>query len=106
MRLLTLAAGFATGYVLGTRAGREKFEQIAATARKAAGSPAVTQAQSRAKALLDTGADRAGPAVADKRPRAAGVVPPDEPVAGNRPDPLLPAETPSRPVTYTGETLP
>lgn len=34
MALMKLAAGLAVGYVLGTRAGRERYEQIAATARQ------------------------------------------------------------------------
>ncbi|MBB2946678.1 hypothetical protein FB565_006446 [Actinoplanes lutulentus] len=100
IRLVTLAAGFATGYVLGTRAGREKYEQIAAAARKVSGSPTLTRAQSSAKALLDAGVDPA-----DTRPRAAGVVKSDEPVAGARPAPLYETDTPSGPTTYTGGTL-
>jgi hypothetical protein len=39
-RIVSLAAGVAVGYVLGSRAGREKYEQIAAAARRYAGSPA------------------------------------------------------------------
>jgi hypothetical protein len=45
----------AVGYVLGSRAGREKYEQIVAATRKAQGHPAVTQAREKAKALLSTG---------------------------------------------------
>ncbi|GIF21763.1 hypothetical protein BJ973_004789 [Actinoplanes tereljensis] len=55
MKVLKLATGFAVGYVLGSRAGREKFEQIAATARKVRESPTVIQAQEKAKTLLGTG---------------------------------------------------
>ena len=40
MNKLTLLAGIAIGYVLGARAGRERYEQIAAGARKVAGQPA------------------------------------------------------------------
>ena len=43
MRYVKLAAGLAAGYVLGARAGRERYEQIAATARKVRGAPAVTE---------------------------------------------------------------
>jgi len=39
-RIVSLAAGVAVGYVLGSRAGREKYEQIAAAARRYAGQPA------------------------------------------------------------------
>lgn len=48
-RIVSLAAGVAVGYVLGSRAGRDKYEQIAAAARRYAGSPAAEG--------LDTGAD-------------------------------------------------
>ncbi len=54
MKVLKLAAGLAVGYVLGSRAGRDKYEQIVATARKAQNHPAVTQAQDKAKQLLST----------------------------------------------------
>ena len=57
MRILTLAAGVAAGYVLGSKAGREKYEQIAATARKVNSHPTVVQAQEKAKGYLQSGAD-------------------------------------------------
>ncbi|WP_249998234.1 hypothetical protein [Actinoplanes sp. M2I2] len=52
MKVIRFAAGLAVGYVLGSRAGREKYEQIVAAARKAQSHPAVTQAQEKAKTLL------------------------------------------------------
>jgi hypothetical protein len=60
--------GLAVGFVLGARAGRERYEQIRKLARKAADSPAVQQAagalQAQAVNLAKTGkdklADRAG----------------------------------------------
>jgi SLT domain-containing protein len=55
MKVLKLAAGFAVGYVVGSRAGREKYEQLAAYARKTSNHPTVVQAQERAKTLLTTG---------------------------------------------------
>jgi len=54
MGFLKLAAGVAVGYVLGSRAGREKYENIAATARKVGSHPTVVQAQEKAKALVGT----------------------------------------------------
>ncbi|MEV0129809.1 hypothetical protein AB0H83_15290 [Dactylosporangium sp. NPDC050688] len=51
MRLLTLAAGFATGYVLGTRAGRGKYEQIVEGARQLRANPTFAQAQATARNL-------------------------------------------------------
>ncbi|GAB2875582.1 hypothetical protein [Nocardioides pacificus] len=58
---LPLLAAAGVGYVLGARAGRERYEQIAATTRKVAGNPKV---QSAAKSAQDTVATQA-PVVAD-----------------------------------------
>ena len=58
MRIVKLTAGFALGYVLGSRAGREKYEKIAATARKIGGHPTVVQAQQTTKGLLDSITDK------------------------------------------------
>jgi hypothetical protein len=57
MKVLTFAAGLAAGYVLGTRAGREKFDQIVTSARKMGNHPTVVQAQDKVKDMLssDTG---------------------------------------------------
>ena len=46
--MIGFVAVLATGYVLGTKAGRERYEQIAATARAVAGHPAT-------KSMLDAG---------------------------------------------------
>ncbi|MGH8793055.1 MAG: YtxH domain-containing protein [Stackebrandtia sp.] len=44
MRKLMFAAGVAVGYVLGSRAGRERYEQIVGMARKFRQSPAIHNA--------------------------------------------------------------
>ncbi len=55
MKKLPLLAAAAVGYVLGTRAGRERYEQIRSGARKVAGNPRVQAASSRAQeAVKDT----------------------------------------------------
>jgi hypothetical protein len=59
MKVLTLAAGFAVGYVLGTKAGREKYEQIATTARKVSSHPMVVLAEETAKSHLRTAGEAA-----------------------------------------------
>jgi hypothetical protein len=41
---ITFLVGLAVGYVLGTRAGRERYEQMVKATRKVADSPAVQQA--------------------------------------------------------------
>jgi hypothetical protein len=49
MKLLTFAAGLAAGYVLGTRAGRERFDQLVQKARELSDHPTVVQAEQKAK---------------------------------------------------------
>lgn len=51
---LTLAVGFVAGYVLGSKAGRQRYEEIVAQARKVAGSQTV---QSTAGVLQTQAAD-------------------------------------------------
>ena len=54
MRKLSFAAGLAAGYVLGARAGRERYHQIVEGARNLADQPAVAQAQAKVASLLGT----------------------------------------------------
>ena len=49
MKKLTLIAGVAIGYVLGSRAGRERYEQIKSGASKVAHNPKVQDAVGRAQ---------------------------------------------------------
>ena len=49
MRRSIFVTGFAVGFVLGARAGRERYEQLMRLARKAADSPAVQQAAAAAQ---------------------------------------------------------
>ncbi|MFB8105973.1 MULTISPECIES: hypothetical protein [Streptomyces] len=63
---LTFIAGVALGYVLGTRAGRERYEQLKKSARQFTESPAVRNA---AESAAHSGRDIAGKAyhsVSDK----------------------------------------
>jgi hypothetical protein len=50
---LSFVAGFAAGYVVGTRAGRDRYEQIAALAQRAASSPAARSARESLAAQAD-----------------------------------------------------
>lgn len=63
MRKVTFAVGFAVGYVLGSRAGRERYDQIARLARGLADNPAVQSAaglvQAQAASLVGTATKRA-----------------------------------------------
>src|SRR5687768_8670246 len=45
MRIMKLAAGLATGYVLGARAGRDKYERIAAAVRTVSAGPGAAPAE-------------------------------------------------------------
>ena len=68
----TFLAGFATGYVLGSRAGRERYEQIRRSAKAVAASPAVQRV------------DHLGPAPGRRRAvRGAGTRPPGRSATGS-----------------------
>jgi hypothetical protein len=77
---VTFLAGFATGYVLGSRAGRARYEQIREAARALARNPAVqstaTQVQHQAGDVLSTVKDKAGDRIGEtwheKRPAWLG----------------------------------
>ncbi|MEU9985053.1 YtxH domain-containing protein [Streptomyces sp. NPDC050856] len=63
---LTFLAGLALGYVIGTRAGRERYEQLRKSAREISHNPAVRNA---AESAAQTGREVAGKAfhaVSDK----------------------------------------
>lgn len=69
---VTFAAGVAVGYVLGARAGRERYEQIKRAARRFADSPSVQAAagvvQQQAAGAAEAARDKA---VAKLRRRGA-----------------------------------
>ncbi len=73
MRLyrITFAAGLAAGFVAGTRAGRERYDQMVKFAKTTKDSPAFQQAastvQTQGSALLSS----AGKQVADRAPKLA-----------------------------------
>ncbi|WP_406014997.1 YtxH domain-containing protein [Streptomyces sp. NBC_00984] len=56
---LTFIAGLALGYVIGTRAGRERYEQLKKSARQFAQNPAV---RNTAESAAQSGRDLAGKA--------------------------------------------
>lgn len=66
MKKLTLLAGLGVGYVLGARAGRERYEQIRSQAQKLSANPKVRSATSKAQDTVTTQAGAAASAVADK----------------------------------------
>ena len=66
IRKLTLAAGFGAGYVLGAKAGKERYAQIEAKFREIAGMPAVQELTSNIADTATTVSDKAKTAVNDK----------------------------------------
>ncbi|MFJ7203197.1 YtxH domain-containing protein [Streptomyces sp. NPDC098789] len=63
---VTFVAGLALGYVLGTRAGRERYEQLKKSARELAQNPAVRNAAETAGQSGRQFAGKAFAAVSDK----------------------------------------
>jgi hypothetical protein len=66
MKKLTLLIGVGVGYVLGTRAGRERYEQIRGGVKKLASNPTVQSAAGKAQDTVTTQASAAASAVSDK----------------------------------------
>ena len=76
IRKLTLAVGFGAGYVLGAKAGTERYEQIVAKARELAGMPAVqevtTTLSQTASTLADTAKTKANDTISSVADTTAG----------------------------------
>ena len=74
---VTFVAGLAAGFVVGTRAGRERYEQMKRLARRAADNPAVQQAAGAATAqaagLAKTATSRLTGKVRQRTPGLADV---------------------------------
>jgi hypothetical protein len=72
---MSFSAGFALGFVLGTRAGRERYEQMKKLARSVAENPAVQQAagalQARATDALRGAAGKLNNKVHERVPKMA-----------------------------------
>jgi hypothetical protein len=72
---VTFLAGLAAGFVIGARAGRERYEQLKKLARKAADSPAVQQAagaaQAQAAGLARSAKDKVTSKIQERLPKLA-----------------------------------
>lgn len=66
IRKLTLAVGFGAGYVLGAKAGKERYRQIEGKVRDLMGRPAVQDLTSSVGSTAAAAADRAKTTVNDK----------------------------------------
>jgi hypothetical protein len=71
---LKLLAGLAAGYVLGARAGRERYERIAEAARRLAGRPEVRELTGKVRSGLGAGLERAARATSDRPQQVRGEV--------------------------------
>jgi hypothetical protein len=70
-RRFTFLAGLAVGFVAGTRAGRERYEQMVKLARKAVENPTVQQATRTAGSKATELSKTAGHKVAERMPKVA-----------------------------------
>ncbi len=52
---LGIAVGMAAGYVLGTRAGRERYQQLTASAKRLADEPSLQRLQEELNGLFGSG---------------------------------------------------
>jgi hypothetical protein len=52
---LGIAVGLAAGYVLGTRAGRERYQQLTASAKRLADDPSLERLQEELNGLFGNG---------------------------------------------------
>lgn len=66
IRKLTLAVGFGAGYVLGAKAGKERYTQIEAKVRELLGQPAVQDFTSNVSSTAAAAADKAKSTVNEK----------------------------------------
>jgi hypothetical protein len=57
---LGIAVGLAAGYVLGTRAGRERYQQLTASAKRIADEPSLQRIQEELNGLFGSGGERTG----------------------------------------------
>ncbi|WP_020524903.1 hypothetical protein [Catelliglobosispora koreensis] len=59
MKLVWAAAGFAAGYVMGTKAGRQRYEQLREAASAVLNQPVVAQTRARVAELAERGLETA-----------------------------------------------
>ena len=57
---LGIAVGLAAGYVLGTRAGRERYQQLTASAKRFADQPSLERLQEELNGLFGSGKAASG----------------------------------------------
>jgi hypothetical protein len=70
---LGLVVGFTTGYVLGAKAGRERYEQIMSVYRRVKSSPAFQTASGKVGAAVGLSLERGKVIALDRLKKASGV---------------------------------
>ena len=80
---LGFAIGFGTGYYLGAKAGRSRYEQLDSWLSKAKQSDVMETATEKAKAVVDLGVERAKDLIDRKKDESTGAVEVEVPVHGN-----------------------
>jgi len=69
---LKLLAGLAAGYVLGARAGRERYERIAEATRRLADRPEVRELTGKVRSGLGAGLEKAAGTASDRLQQVRG----------------------------------
>lgn len=100
MAKLSFLVGFGAGYVLGAKAGTERYEQIRQAWEQAKDNPQLQSlagmAQARADGVLNSAKARVGLGSSGNGPAASGSVPRARSASGTRPatsSPLPPPDT-------------
>ena len=81
-----LAVGLAAGYVLGARAGRERYERLVEMARQVADRPEVQQLTGKVRTGVGAGMDKAASAAGERLERARTSASAREEAAGSPED--------------------
>lgn len=74
MKMVWIAAAAAAGYVLGAKAGRERYEQILALARDLRSNPALAESFDAAAAVAQRGKDVVTEKVSEAAAKVKGAV--------------------------------
>jgi hypothetical protein len=99
---LGLATGFAAGYYLGTKAGRERYDELQQLLAKVRRSDAYETAADKAKAAVDLGVERAREVVEEHKPGGTNGTAPTGDVADTLGGDVVPPATPGAPGAPTG----
>ena len=89
MKKLMLLTAFAAGYVLGAKAGRERYEQIRRTALRIKNNPTVQETAHSAADMAREQAPVVGHKLADAAGTVADVLPPVTLIDVSAPEPSL-----------------